>query len=306
MTFQITILGSGSATPTLHSYPSAQLLEIGSDYYLIDCGEGTQYRLLERHFRPGRLKGIFISHLHGDHYFGLFGLLTSLSLGQRTEEMHLVAPPGLNDVLTEIFRQSDTRLSYPLHFQETDASQPGQIFETPHMTVSTLPLQHRIPCTGFLFREKTGERKLIKEKISPEMHFDHFRTLKQGGDVLDEAGNIRFAHEEYTLPPPPPRSYAYCSDTIFRPDLIPFLEGTDCVYHEATFRDEQLERAKKTFHSTARQAASIAREAGVGKLLIGHLSSRYHDPLISLDEARSVFAETYFAEEGKTYEIPFR
>jgi ribonuclease Z len=306
LTFQITILGSGSATPTLHANPSAQLLEIGSDYYLIDCGEGTQYRLLERHFRPGRLKGIFISHLHGDHYFGLFGLLTSLSLGQRTEELHLVAPPGLRDVLVEIFRQSDTRLSYPLHFRETDASHPGLIFETPHMTVSTLPLQHRIPCTGFLFREKPGDRKLIKEKITPEMQYEDFRALKQGEDIRGEDGAIRFSSEDYTLPPPPPRSYAYCSDTNFQPDLIPFLEGTDCMYHEATFRDEQLERAKKTFHSTARQAASIARDAGVGKLLIGHLSSRYHDHLISLDEARSVFAETYFAEEGNTYEIPCR
>lgn len=306
MTFQITILGSGSATPTLNSYPSAQVVEFGSDYYLLDCGEGTQYRLLEQRIRPGRLRGIFISHLHGDHYFGLFGLLTSLSLGQRIEELNLFGPRGLNDILVEIFRQSDTRLSYPLHYFEIDASTPRIVFETPQLQVSTLPLQHRIPCTGFLFREKERFRKIIKEKLPDTISFEQIRELKSGNDVYESNGKILYSSEVYTLPPLPPRSYAYCSDTIFWPDLITNIHGVDCLYHEATFRDEQLERAKKTFHSTARQAALVAKDAGIGKLLIGHLSSRYADSQASLEEARSVFPETFIAEEGNTYEIAAR
>ncbi|GHB76048.1 ribonuclease Z [Persicitalea jodogahamensis] len=303
MTFAVTILGAGSATPTLTSHASAQVVHMGSDYYLIDCGEGTQYRLLEQKIRPGRLKGIFITHLHGDHYFGLFGLLTSLSLGSRTEDLLLFGPKGLSEILTEIFRQSDTRLSYYLNFQEIDAENPGLIFDSSLFSVSTLPLRHRIPCTGFLFREKIGERNLIKRKILPEMSHEALRMLKGGQDVMDGGGKLLYACEEFTTPPAPPRSYAYCSDTIFRPELVPYLEKVDCLYHEATFRKEELPRATKTHHSTAGQAATLAKEAGVGKLLIGHLSSRYTEAGPSLEEARNIFPETYFAEEGQTYTI---
>ena len=279
------------------------MVQLGSDYYLIDCGEGTQYRLLEQKIRPGRLKGVFITHLHGDHYFGLFGLLTSLSLGNRTEDLLLFGPKGLSEILTEIFRQSDTRLSYYLDFQETDAQNTGPIYDAPSFSVSTLPLRHRIPCTGFLFREKIGERNLIKEKLLPEMSHEALRTLKAGQNILDENGELLYAHEDFTTPAPLPRAYAYCSDTIFRPELIPYLEGVDCLYHEATFRKEDLPRATKTHHSTAGQAATLANEARVGKLLIGHLSSRYTEVGSSLDEARAIFAETYLAEEGRTYSI---
>lgn len=300
---QVTILGSGSATPTLRSHPSAQIIQVGSDCYLIDCGEGTQYRLLEMRIRPGRLKGIFITHLHGDHYFGLFGLLTSLSLGQRTDDLLLFGPRGLNDVLTEVFRQSDTRLSYPLHFHEIDAQNPGLIYETASFSVGTLPLRHRIPCTGFIFREKPGLRNLIKEKINPEMTHEQLRTLKEGLDVHDGHGGTLYANRDYTLPPRTPCSYAYCSDTIYRPELVPYIQEVSCLYHEATFLNDQLERAQKTFHSTARQAAQLASAAWVGRLLIGHLSSRYPDASASLEEARAVFSNTDLAVEGQTYEI---
>jgi len=301
LTFAVTILGAGSATPTLTSHASAQVVQLGSDYYLIDCGEGTQYRLIEQKIRPGRLKGIFITHLHGDHYFGLFGLLTSLSLGNRQEDLLLFGPKGLSDILTEVFRQSDTRLSYYLDFRETDAERIGLVYDAPSFGVSTLPLRHRIPCTGFLFREKMGGRNLIKEKLLPEMSHEALRTLKGGQDVVDENGDALYAFEDFTTPPPPARAYAYCSDTIFRPELSPYLTAVDCLYHEATFREEEMPRATKTHHSTARQAATLAREAGVGKLLIGHFSSRYAEAAPSLAEARAVFAETYLAEEGETY-----
>ncbi len=300
---QVTILGSGSASPTLHSHPSAQVVTIGGEYYLIDCGEGTQYRLLEQKLRPGRLKGILISHLHGDHYFGLFGLLTSLSLGQRADDLLLFGPRGLGEVITELFRHSNTRLSYFLDFREIDAEHPGVIYDHDGFTVSTLPLEHRIPCTGFLFRQKPGPCNLRKEKLRPDMTHEDFKVLKAGKDVLGAEGQVLYANAEFTTPPPVPLSYAYCSDTIFKEDLIPYLQGVDCLYHEATFRDEELHRANRTFHSTARQAATIAHEARVGQLLIGHLSSRYTEPGESLAEAREVFPETYFAEEGRTYPI---
>jgi ribonuclease Z len=304
LTFQITILGSGSATPTLRSHPSAQVIEIGNEYYLMDCGEGTQYRLLEQHIRLGRLRGIFISHLHGDHYFGLFGLLTSLSLSQRTDPLHLTGPRGLSEVLTEVFRQSDTRLSFTIHFHEVDPLLPGQVFETPRFTVSTLPLQHRVPSTGFLFREKPGHRKLIKEKLTSEIQYEHLKTLKNGEDVYDSSGALLYAYQDYTIPPHKPRSYAYCSDTIYQPQLSTYIKDVDWLYHEATFREEHIERAAKTYHSTAHQAAKIALDARVGKLLIGHLSSRYTDPRPSLEEARALFPNTILAEEGITYTIP--
>ncbi len=306
MTFQITILGSGSAAPTLRNFPSAQVLELGNEYFLIDCGEGTQYRLLERRIRPGRLKGIFITHLHGDHYFGLFGLLTSLSLGQRTDDLYLFGPHGLGDILREVFRQSDTRLSYLLHFKGIDAAATSIIYETPLFTVSAFPLRHRISCTGFLFKEKEGSRKLIKEKLTSEMTHEHFRILKQGQDIVDNSGNILYSYLDYTLAPDLPRSYAYCSDTVYLPALAEFLQGVDWIYHEATFRDDQHERAAKTFHSTAKQAATVAKNAGASKLLIGHFSSRYHETLTSVEEARTIFPETYFAEEGQSFEIPVR
>ncbi|TDB66920.1 ribonuclease Z [Arundinibacter roseus] len=306
MTFQITILGSGSASPTLHSFPSAQVVTLGNEYYLIDCGEGTQYRLMEQHIRPGRLKGIFISHLHGDHYFGLFGLLTSLSLGQRTDELLLFGPKGLNDILTEIFRHSDTRLSYLLTFHAIDAEKPSVIYENTLFTVQTLPLLHRVPCTGFLFREKTGNRKLRKEKILPAMNHEHLRLLKEGQDIYKADGTLLYAVEDFTNPPSPPRSYAYCSDTIFQEALVPYIKEVDCLYHEATFREDQAARATKTYHSTARQAALIAKACGAGRLLIGHLSSRYSESGPSLDEARAVFPETHLASEGETFDLPSR
>ncbi|WP_247234810.1 ribonuclease Z [Telluribacter sp. SYSU D00476] len=303
MTFQVTILGSGSALPQPGRHFSSQLLTVEHECFLIDCGEGTQYRLLEQKFRPSRLRAIFISHLHGDHYFGLFGLLNSLSLGSRTEELYLFGPKGLGDIITEVFRHSSTRLSYPLHYHELDADNPGPIWSTSTLTIHTVPLQHRVPCTGFLFREKSKARRIIKEKITLDMTYQHMRMLKEGRDVYDNEGNLLYPYEDYTYAPPKPRSYAYCSDTAYLPELVPYLQDVDMLYHEATFLEDLSERAKKTFHSTAAQAARIAEQARIGKLLIGHLSSRYLDSEASLQEARSIFPNTYMAAEGVTFEV---
>lgn len=301
--FVLTVLGAGSATPVVGRHPTAQVLAHEHDYFLIDCGEGTQYRLLERKIRPGRLQHIFISHLHGDHYFGLAPLLSSLNLSGRTEELYLFGPQGLDEILTTMFRHSDTRLNYPLHFQPVDPNKSTLLIDLPQISVESFPLVHRIGCTGYLFREKPFKRKLLREKLPADVPIAYMKELKEGKDVLDELGGVLYAVAEYTVPGPRPGSYAFCSDTRFNEELVAYVKGVDLLYHEATFLDDHAIRATEVYHSTARQAASIAFQAGVGRLLIGHFSSRYKVFDAFLDEARSVFPETYLAEEGQTYVI---
>ncbi|GAB3273923.1 ribonuclease Z [Larkinella harenae] len=303
MTFNLTILGSSSATPVLNRHPTAQLLTVEGDYYLIDCGEGTQYRLLEYHFRPGRLKYIFISHLHGDHYFGLVPLLSSLNLAGRTDDLWLFGPRGLWEIITVQFRYSDTKLNYPLHFQETDPHQPAFLYENPQVRVETIPLQHRIDCTGYLFREKKRKRKLIAEKLPADLPVAFYRQLKDGNDILDEQGQVLYSVEEYTLPAPDPRAYAFCSDTRYNEAMFDQIRGVNLLYHEASFLDDMEHLSEKYFHSTARQAALTAKQVDAGRLLIGHFSSRYKVTDEFLVQARSVFPETYIAVEGETTEI---
>lgn len=303
VSFALTILGAGSATPTLRMHPTAQLLTVNNEYMLIDCGEGTQFRLLEQRIKPGRLRYIFISHLHGDHYFGLAPLLSTLNLGGRTEDLYLFGPHGLDEVLTTIFRVSDSRLGYKLHFQPVDPNQSTLILDHPHLTVESIPLQHRIHCTGYLFREKPAKPHLLREKLPTDTPIQYLKQLKEGHDVLDENGDVRYAVAEYTEPGPQPRSYAYCSDTRYVEGLIPQLQGVDLLYHEATFLDDNAQRAAEVYHSTAREAATIADKAQVKRLLIGHFSSRYKQLDEFLNEARSVFGETYLATEGETISL---
>jgi ribonuclease Z len=303
LTFQVTILGSGSASAHSGRYPSAQILNVDSDLYLIDCGEGTQYRMLENKIKSGKLKGIFISHLHGDHYFGLFGLLNSLSLGHRTEPIRLFGPAGLSDILTEIFKWSDTRLTYSLDFTEVDTRSNQVLLQEGRLTVENFPLNHRIPCSGFLFRYKNADRSIIPDKLTNDITYEQIKTLKQGMDVIDVDRRKIYKAEDYTYPPVHDRVYAYCSDTSFSPSLLPYIEGTTTLYHEATFLKNLSELAKKTFHSTAEQAAQMANLAKVQKLLIGHLSSRYPDFTLSLAEAKAIFPNSYIAEENATYDL---
>lgn len=298
--FALTILGAGSATPSLRLHQTAQLLTVGNDYVLIDCGEGTQFRLLEQRIRPGRLRYIFISHLHGDHYFGLAPLLSSLNLAGRTDDLYLFGPRGLDEVLTTMFRVSDSRLGYTLHFQAVDPARSVLLLDHPLMQVESIPLQHRIDCTGYLFREKRTKPHLLREKLPADVPVAYLKRLKEGQDIVDEAGQVRYAAADYTLPGPAPRSYAFCSDTRYVEELIPQLKGVSLLYHEATFLQDNLERAAEVYHSTAQQAAMIAAKAQVGRLLIGHFSSRYKQLDPFLDEARVIFQETYLAVEGET------
>jgi ribonuclease Z len=301
--FSVLFLGVGSATPTIGRHQTAQLITYNNDLFLIDCGEGTQYRLLEQRARPGRLRYIFISHLHGDHYFGLAPLLSSLNLSGRTEDLFLFGPRGLDEVLTTIFRVSDARLNFPLHFQVVDPDEPTLLLDLLHLTVTSIPLDHRIPCTGFLFREKPPQPKLLRGMLPADVPVSVLKQLKGGDDVLDEFGAVRFAAADYTVPGPPARSYAYCSDTRFLPTMIEQIREVDLLYHEATFMDDNAERAAQVYHTTAREAAAIAQQAGVGQLMVGHFSSRYKQVDGFLAEARSVFPNSYLAVEGQHVDV---
>ena len=304
MEFELKILGSASATPVLDRHHTAQVLTVGSSQYLIDCGEGTQRRLLEYKVRPQRIGTIFISHLHGDHFFGLFGLLGTMSLQGRTEPLQLFGPPGLDEILTTQFRYSGTQLGFELTFTAVETSQHAQIFEDKQLTVHTLPMQHRVPCCGYLFREQPRRRRLLKEKLPADLTPTQLAVLAQGQDVTDTAtGAVLVANAAVTTEPAPPRSYAFCSDTLYLPGLADLVRGVDLLHHEATFLDEMRARAAATHHSTAHQAALLARNAEVGQLLIGHFSSRYRDLQPLLTEARAVFERTELALEGTTVKL---
>jgi ribonuclease Z len=303
MEFELKILGSASATPFLNRHHTAQVLTVDGNSYLIDCGEGTQRRLMEYKVRHQRLGAIFISHLHGDHFFGLFGLLSTMHLHGRTEPLRLFGPAGLDDILTTQFRYSHTQLSFELNFTPVDTTQHTLIYEDKYLTVHSLPMRHRIPCCGYLFREHPKRRHLDKTRLPADLTPAHLSRLAQGEDVLDEAGNVLVANADVTTEPSPSRSYAYCADTLYTPALADLVRDVDLLYHEATFMDDMRERATVTHHSTARQAAHFARRANAHRLLIGHFSSRYRELEPLLEEAKAVFDWVELATEGKTVSL---
>jgi len=306
MTFEVTILGSNAAVPAFGRHPSAQILNVNEQCYLIDCGEGTQIRMNDFSIRRHRINQIFISHLHGDHIFGLIGLLTSYSLGQRTEKMDIFGPAGIQELIDVQIKYSKSHLTYPLNVHIVDPTQSTMIFSDKNLTVTTIPLDHRIPACGYLFREKDRLLNVIPEKLTKYgIDFKQINEIKKGKKGTNAAGE-EVENNLLTLPPYIARSFAYCSDTAYKPDIIPLLKDIDLLYHEATFTKEKAENAIATKHSTANQAAMIARDAGVKKLLIGHFSSRYHDLNVLLHEANSVFANTQLAIEGTTFSVELR
>ena len=301
MKFEVTILGSSSATPVYNRNPSAQLLNCNEKYYLIDCGEGTQQQLTKYNLKATRIDHIFISHLHGDHYFGLIGLLSSLHLNGRVKPMQIFGPTPLLEILEIQFKYSDTHLRYPIEFKPIEADESRQIFENQDLVVKTIILNHRIPTTGFIFEQKPRQRKLIKEKTD-EISIAYYAALKKGIDVEQPDGTI-LKSVDYTTSADAPRTYAYCSDTMYDERYFETIKGCDTLYHEATFMHELLDRANETHHTTARQAGEIARDNGINKLLIGHFSSRYKTLQLLLEEAQSIFANTDLAVEGRTFQL---
>lgn len=303
MQFDVTILGCNGAIPAYNRHPSSQILNYNGSLFLIDCGEGTQFQLNKFGVRRGRLDNIFISHLHGDHFFGLVGLLTSFNLNWREHTLNIYGPPGLEEIINVHFKYSQTQLRFTINFHVITADVPKVVYDDGILTVETIILKHRLPTTGFLFKEKTHLRKILPEKIV-QYNIPHqaITGIKKGDDFTDATGKV-ITNAELTIDPPAPRSYAYCSDTAFKKDIAEQLKNVNLVYHEATFINEHGDRAEETFHSTAGQAATIAKMANAGKLVIGHFSARYEDLSHLLGQAREVFVETQLAEEGKTFAI---
>ncbi len=304
MRFDVTTLGTGAALPARGRFPSAQLINIHERLYLVDCGEGTQERLRQAEVNFNRIGAVFISHMHGDHYLGLMGLLSSMHLNGRLNELKVFGPPELGEVIDVQLRASQTYLRYPLRVHALDHASGAVVYTDTYTEVITLKLKHRIPTTGFLFREKQQPRRLRKDRLLEIPHFA--RTAVKAGEDLVLADGRVIPNDELTLDPPLVRRYAYCSDTAYAPELVEYLRGVDLLYHEATFTEAMSDRAKETCHSTARQAAMIAREAGVRTLLLGHFSSRYKENRVLLEEALPVFPNTVLADEGRTFRIDQR
>jgi ribonuclease Z len=304
LSFNITILGSSGALPAYGRYPSSQLIEIGNRYFLVDCGEGAQMQLMRYQANFHRINHILISHLHGDHYLGLMGLMFTMHLLRRTNDLHLYSHRGLDEIITTQLRHSHSVPSFKIIFHQLENGVRDTIYEDDILTVETIPLTHKIACTGFLFREKVKPRRIDKARLPEGLRIQQIANLKKGDDVLDTDGKLLYRNEQLTLPPRKSRSYAYCSDTAYRENLIDQIRGVDILYHEATFGQDEASKAAETQHSTAAQAAEIARKAEAQKLLIGHFSARYKelDPLI--EEARAIFKGVELAVEGTTFTIP--
>ena len=303
MTFELKILGSASATPVAGRHPTAQVLTVGACTYLIDCGEGAQWQMLEYRVRPHHLRAIFISHLHGDHYFGLFGLLGTMHLQGRTQPLRIIGPPGLDEVLVAQARVSNMHLAFAMEFTPVDTEAHGVVYEDELITVASLPMRHRIPCAGYLFSEKPRRANLLKEKLPAGLRPEQLARLAQGEDLPADDQHPALRHADVAGPPPAPRRYAFFSDTLYTPALAALIPGVDLLNHEATFLEDLRERAAQTHHSTARQAAQMALDAGAKRLLLGHFSSRYKalEPL--LHEALAVFPTAELATEGLTVSL---
>lgn len=305
MKFELTILGSGSAVPTSNRNSAAQVLNVLERYFLIDCAEGTQHQLRRFHIPYNKINHIFISHLHGDHYFGLIGLLSTLSLQGRRGEMHVYGDARLEEILDFQLGKMNTRFNFPLVFHALSRKEEV-VYEDRVVAVSAFPLRHKpeAPVCGFLFKEKERERTIRKDMAEAwHVPVSFMQHLKQGADFITPEGEV-VSNGRLTVAPPPARSYAYMTDTLYREKFADYVKGVDLLYHEATYGKESEVLAKESFHSTAEQAACLARLAGAGKLLLGHFSARYPDPCCLLPEAQALFPNTCVCSDGDVYEVP--
>jgi ribonuclease Z len=303
LSFSLTILGSNSALPTHKKFSSAHLLNVNEHFFLFDCSEGTQIRMRQHKAKLGRLNHVFISHLHGDHFFGLFGLLSSLNLLGRKHPLHVFADSMLKNMIRQVTSVYENQQGYELVFHDLNKETPEIILDTDHFCVQSLPLRHRIPAWGFLFREKQKPRNILKAKIREyNIPVKEILKIKDGADFKTPSGEI-IGNKTLTLPPYKPRSYAYLTDTICTEKHNQLIEGVDLLYHEATFLHKDVKKARDTMHSTALQAAKLASNASAGKLLLGHVSERYKNPKEFENEARSVFPESYMVNDGDRFTI---
>jgi ribonuclease Z len=301
--FDLTILGCSSATPTSKRNPTAQLLNIAERFFLIDCGEATQIQLRRYKLKFQRINHIFISHLHGDHYLGLLGLLSSMHLLGRTTELHLYCPAELQEIIEVQYKYSETRLNYQLVYHHHNYKSDEVLFEDDKVIVTSIVLNHRIPCCGFKFTEKPLLANITKDTLAYyKIPVEQILPIKQGADFISADGTI-IPNSKLVSNKAAPRSYAYCSDTCYDERIIPLIKNVDLLYHEATFLHERADRAKETYHTTALQAGQIAQKAEVKQLMIGHYSARYKDLQPLLDEAKTMFDNTILAIEGESTKL---
>ena len=297
--FGVTILGNNSAIPAHGRHPTAQIITTGDDLLLFDCGEGTQIQILNYKIRRSRINHIFIYHLHGDHYFGFIGLLSSFALLSRIQPLHVYGPAPLKGLLDQQLHLSETHITFPFHFHAIE--QDGLLLDTPHYTVSCFSTKHRIECRGFVVRQKKRKRKILRNLIEQKnIALDQYALLQDGQDITLEDGTV-IPNESLTIAATRPKSYAFTADTLFDPTIIPHVKGVDLLYHEATYPHALVDKAAERYHSTTKEAAEIARQAEVNKLLIGHFSAKFDNPLVFEEEAKEVFPNTEAAMEGVTY-----
>lgn len=296
--FELHILGCGSALPTTRHFSTSQVVNVREKLFMIDCGEGAQMQLRKTRLKFSRLSHIFISHLHGDHCFGLPGLISTFGLLGRTADMHIHSPEGAEKIFRPMLNYFCNRLSFNVHFHEFGTDAPSVIYDDRSVRVTTIPLRHRIPCCGFLFEEKKMPDHIVREMIDfYKIPVYELNKIKNGAGYITPEGE-EIPHDRLTRPASTPRKYAYCSDTIYREKIVEQIKEVDLLFHEATFAQAEEARAKETFHSTAEQAARIASLAGVKQLVIGHFSARYEDERILLQEASSIFPNTVLAHEN--------
>ncbi len=303
MHFEVTILGSNGAIPAHNRYPTSQFLNYNGQGFLLDCGEGTQLQMSKYNIKRGKLDHIFITHIHGDHFFGLMGILTSFNLNYRENPLHIYGYVGIEEIVRTYFKHAQTKIRYELIFHTVTDDVPRLVYENNGFTVESIILKHRIPTTGFLFCEKSGPRKILPEKLEQyQIPIHEISAIKMGADFTTADGSL-ISNIELTHDPAPPRSYAFCTDTVYTESFLEQIQGVNVLYHEATFLHEHRERAAETMHSTTREAATIALKANVGKLIVGHFSARYEDLSPLLSECKDIFPDTELAIEGHLFSI---
>lgn len=299
----LTILGCYAATPRAFTNPTSQVLEIRNRLFLIDCGEGTQVQLRKNKIKFSKINCVFISHLHGDHFYGLIGLISTFALLNRVNDLHIYGPKGIKEIIQLQLKLSNSWTSYGLFFHELESKESEVIFEDDKVIVKTIPLKHRVYTNGYLFQEKIRERKLNIEAVANYgIEKCYYQNIKNGKDITLDDGRLI---ENYliSIDPIPPMSYAFCSDTVYNESIIPIINNVAILYHEATFLDSESVLAEKTMHSTAKQAATIALKANVNQLILGHYSTRYENIEIFKNEAETIFSNVLLAEDGKSFEF---
>ena len=300
---KLTILGCYAATPRTFTNPTSQILEIKNRIFLIDCAEGTQVQLRKNKIRFSKINHIFISHLHGDHFFGLIGLVSTFTLLNRTTDLHIYGPKGIQEIIKLQLRLSNSWPNYGLFFHELESNESEVIFEDEKVLVKTIPLKHRVYTNGFLFQEKHGERKLNMDAVqNHKIDVCYYQNIKNGKDITLDNGKI-IENAELTFDPIAPKKYAFCSDTAYHEAILPIIKNVDVLYHEATFLQSEESLAKKTLHSTSKEAATIALKANVKQLILGHYSTRYENIDFFREEAGAIFSEVVLADDGKIFEF---